>query len=248
MNIATIEIVSNSARCVVGHSWRGDVADAAEPYDGFNVCHYTGDAAEHIAACREALGRYFGLGASDFIIPRQVHGTDIAVIEDKDFDHRMLECVDAVICTVPGLIIGVNTADCIPVILRDEEAGIVAAVHAGWRGAVAGIAEKCVGRMNELGAKQIKAYIGAGICRDCFEVGEEVAERFPDSFVIRHPEKKPHVNLPAYVADRLRASGVTDIVQTADCTRHMTKRYFSARALGIASGRNFTFALLRSST
>lgn len=243
-----ITIVRQTCRCVVGHCWRGDIADAAKPYDGFNVCHYTGDAAEHIATCRAALGRHFDVKVENIIIPRQVHGTKIAVIQDNDFDHRMLESVDAVICIVPGLIIGVNTADCIPVILCDEEAGIIAAVHAGWRGAVAGIVEKCVDMMNKLGAKQISAYIGAGICRDCFEVGEEVAERFPDSFVIRRHGEKPHIDLPAFVADCLRSSGITDITKTVDCTRHLPNRYFSARALGIASGRNFTFTLLRKPT
>lgn len=240
-----IDIIYSSDRCIVGQSWRGGIADAGMPYEGFNVCHYTGDSNEHIADCRKALGRHFGIEADNVVVPRQVHGTEIAVVDTFDFDRCTLEGIDAVISSSPGLIIGVNTADCIPIILWDEEIGIIAAIHAGWRGAIAGIVEKSVGKMLGLGAKAISAYIGVGICSDCFEVGEEVAERFSARFVVRRSGEKPHVDLPAYVAHALRSAGVANIIQSTDCTRHMSDRYFSARALGIASGRNFTFAMLK---
>lgn len=229
---------------VVGATWRGSGAVADAAYDGFSLCHYTGDSAEHSSGCRAALADRFGVGPERVVVPGQVHGTAIATITSADFDPATIEGVDAVITTVPKLIVGVNTADCIPVVLVDDRAGMVAAVHAGWRGAVAGIAGLTVEAMRRLGAGELTAVIGAGICSRCFEVGPEVSEQFPQRFVTQNPGERPHVDLLGYVAHELINSGITDIINTGWCTRCNPERFFSARALGIASGRNYTFAML----
>lgn len=241
-----VNIFYQSDRAAIGETWRGNIANPSDPYAGFSLCHYTGDDPAHMSACLRSLADCFGITPDDVIVPRQVHGTEIAVITSEDnFSRDITDGADAVICTVNGKIIGVNTADCIPVILIDEETGIIAAVHAGWRGAVAGIAGMTAFEMHSLGAREITAFIGSGICCNCFEVGEEVASRFPERFVVRRPGQKPHVDLPAFVADDLRRSGVADVNMIGKCTRCNPGLYFSARAIGIASGRNYTFALLK---
>lgn len=240
-----VNIFYQSDKAVFGETWRGNGAVATEPYSGFNLCHYTGDDPGHIALCLHWLADDFGISINNIVVPRQVHGTNIAVIaHGTDFSRDMIENSDAVICSSPDLLIGVNTADCIPVIIIDEDAGMIAAVHAGWRGAAAGIVQKTAAKMMALGAHSLCAYIGSGICCDCFEVGDEVAGRFPESFVRRSTGTKPHVDLSGYVAACLKDAGVGHIEMPGKCTRCNSLQYFSARATGISSGRNFTFAML----
>ncbi len=241
-----VTILQQTEKTIVGATWRGIEANDADPYTGFSVCHYTGDEPSHYQWCRQQLASLFGLSSESVIVPRQIHGTNVAVIDSVDFERTEVENVDAVIVTVPRLIVGVCTADCIPVIITCEEPTIVAAVHAGWRGAVAGIVEKTVEIMRRHGARDLCAVIGAGIGVCCFEVGDEVASQFPEEFVDRSFGERPHVDLKGYVASCLRNSGVTSIADIEECTRCAPDRYFSARAQGINSGRNYTFAMIKS--
>lgn len=239
-----VAILRHTAVSVVGATWRGLDVNPKSPYDGFSLCHYTGDDDMHVRDCRNALTAAFGIPAENIVVPRQIHGTGTAVITSAKFNAADIEGADAVVTTVPKLIVGVNTADCVPVVLADDSARIVAAVHAGWRGAVAGVVQNALDTMCSLGARQITAVIGAGICRDCFEVGPEVASQFPAEFVSSVPGARPHVDLPGYVANILHNYGITELTATGECTRCNPARYFSARALGTASGRNYTFAML----
>ncbi|MDE6188167.1 MAG: polyphenol oxidase family protein, partial [Duncaniella sp.] len=182
-------------------------------YGGFNICHYTGDSASHVADCRRNLAEALGVDADRIIVPRQTHSVNVAVIDSFPPVDMALEGVDGVVSILNKVVIGVSTADCVPVILVDEIAGVVAALHAGWRGAVGGIVRECVSRRMETGAApdRIMAYIGPSICVDCFEVGEEVAEKFPEECVVRYDDgRRPHVDLPRYVALMLEHEGIKD--------------------------------------
>lgn len=242
--MSAVEILYESPELVAGCTNRGSVDDRRSPYAGFNVCGYTGDTPEHVDDCVKYMSKIFGIKPEHIIIPRQVHGTEVAVVESVPADAARLEGIDAVVTTVRGLMVGVSTADCIPVLLFDEQAGIVAAAHAGWRGAVAGVVERTVDTMRSLGAADIKGIIGTGICCRCFEVGPEVSERFPVEFVSDTYGSKPHVDLPGYIASVIEKCNVDIIGRHSSCTRCMPQRYFSARALGIKSGRNYTFVML----
>ena len=131
-----------------------------------------------------------------------------------------------------------------PVVFNDPVAGVIGVAHAGWRGALGGITDAAIEAMVAAGATphDIRAAMGPCICVSCFEVGEEVASLFPEEVVVRDGVK-PHVDLPRYVRNRLLASGLTDanIAMPRACTKCQPHRYFSARNLGIASGRVFTF-------
>ena len=119
--------------------------------------------------------------------PRQVHGTDIAVIREEDVEQNRQEggviipATDGVITNVKNVLLTSVHADCLPVYLYDPDAGAIGLVHAGWRGAVAGIVPKAIEKMHdEFGAKADSTilHIGPGISRCCFEVGGEVAAEF----------------------------------------------------------------------
>lgn len=225
---------------------RGEVS--ASPYSGFNICHYTGDSQESVDRCRARLEHCAGLMPGAIIVPRQTHSVNCRVIDSFPVEKSDIENVDALVTTLHGVAIGVSTADCVPVLLADTVNGVIAAAHAGWRGAVGGIVDVTLSRMVALGAepRYIKAVMGPCICRDCFEVGEEVAGQFPDDCVVREEGCKPHVDLPAYVASRLIAGGVSpmSIAMPSACTKCDSDRYFSARALGINSGRNFSMIVM----
>lgn len=235
--------------CVMSTS-RGEPTAASSPYGEFNLCHYTGDSPAHVAQCRRLLAEALGIGEDRIVVPRQVHSAEVAVIESLPVGEGALEGVDAVVTKLTKVAVGVSTADCVPVIVADADAGIVAAIHAGWRGAVGGVVGNTLRVMTGLGADtgRMRAYIGPAICVGCFEVGEEVASRFPESCVVRFSDgRRPHVDLPAYVALELRRGGVSEeniepFTQDS-CTRCHPLRYFSARASGVESGRNFTFVM-----
>lgn len=230
------------------YTLRGSIADSASPYDGFNVCHYTGDSEEHVAACRGLLCGRFGVQSARLIVPRQTHSVRVGIIDTIPVDSRRIEDVDALVSSLDDIIIGVSTADCVPVVFADSHAGVVGVAHAGWRGALGGIVRNTLEAMVNLGAdlSAIKVAIGPSICVDCFEVGEEVASRFPLECVERRNGwERPHVNLQRYVTGNLvqagvREENVTPFVREV-CTKCHPEKYFSARYLGVGSGRVFTF-------
>ena len=114
----------------------------------------------------------------------QVHGSRIAVIDRPDLTREDLEGYDAFICKLPGVAIGVRTADCVPILLYDPVRRAIAAVHSGWKGTMLKIAKKTIALMeSDFGCKpsDLRAIIGPAIGPDSFQVGEEVVEKFRDA-------------------------------------------------------------------
>lgn len=223
-------------------------------YSDFNICHYTGDTAEHVEQCRQKLCATLGISRERLIVPRQTHSTNVATLTTLP-DGEIAD-TDAIVTTMEGVAIGVNTADCVPIVLADTEARVIAVIHAGWKGAARHIVTKTIEAMIKAGAKasQITAAMGPCICHDCFEVGDEVVEQFRinghdiDRNSRRHPSTgKYHIDLPRVCRDELIAAGIssTAIKMPQACTRCNPHRYFSARRLGINSGRIFTAIAIR---
>lgn len=228
---------------------RGPEANSSNPYSGFNACHYTGDSPEHVAASRAELSRFLGLPQEHIIIPRQNHSDRVAIIDRLPVNPEAIENVDALVTALPGIALCINTADCVPVLLSDPEASVTAAAHCGWRGIVNHLLPNVIEAMVHLGADplHIHAAMGPSICTKCFEVGPEVADRFRHTFpqasgIVIDGGPKPHINLGAAVAERLRMLGLplSNISRPRDCSRCNPSTYFSARALGISSGRTLT--------
>ena len=229
-------------------------------YGQFNINRYCGDKTETIAQNRQALCQLLQIDNRCLLMPHQVHLTEIATI-DSDFlglddDERLqrLEGVDAIMTDRACVCVGVSTADCIPVLLYDGVHHAVCAIHAGWRGTVSRIVEKAVKAMTETYGSQpddIQAQIGPGISLDSFEVGDEVYDAFAqagfDMTTISQRQAKWHIDLPTCNKLQLMTMGVkSERISVSDiCTYKTPDTFFSARRLGINSGRIFTAIMMK---
>ena len=239
-------------------------------YGQFNINRFCGDDAAAIRQNRQALCQLLQITDDRLLMPHQVHLTNVAAINEA-FLHlsvaerqEQLEGIDAMMTDIPQICIGVSTADCIPVLLYDIQHHAVCAVHAGWRGTVSRIIEVAIDQMVQrygTHPSYLIAQIGPGISLDSFEVGDEVYDAFAVAgfdmtAISEHRQKshngqslmKWHINLPECNRRQLIAKGVdTDNIQIANiCTFQQCDTYFSARRLGINSGRIFTAIMIKS--
>ena len=221
-------------------------------YAAFNINGYCGDDEVNIAANKVALCGLLGIDSNRLVMPHQVHDCVVRRIDGPQ--QGVIEGVDAVMTDVPQLCIGVSTADCIPVLLYDSTHRAVSAVHAGWRGTVLRIVQKAVEAMhNAYGTApaDLQAVIGPGISLDSFEVGDEVYDQFLsagfDMQPISRRDAKWHIDLPMCNRLQLMEAGIpsNNIQMTNICTYQQYDRYFSARRLGIQSGRIYTGILIK---
>jgi len=199
---------------------------------------------------RRAMDRLF-LPPDRLVTCQQVHGSEV-VMADHVWPHADRPRADAMVTRVAGIALGILTADCVPVLFADAEAGIIAAAHAGWRGAVGGVLEATVAAMQRAGGRpdRIAAGIGPCIGRDSYEVGPE----FPAPFLAQGPENAAFFrdasrpghylfDLSGYVADRLRALGIGRIEASNDDTAAEPDRFFSYRRTCLAGKQQFGHAL-----
>jgi YfiH family protein len=181
--------------------------------------------------------------AADAILPGaplasvyQIH-SPTAVIVTEAMPHADRPRADALVTDRPGLLLGIVTADCAPILLADAEAGVVGAAHAGWRGAMAGVTDQAIAAMISLGARveRISAAVGPCLARASFEVGHEFPEPLlnddPDNerFFSEGPNGKPHFDLEAYIVARLAAAGIRRIEAVGLDTYALEDRYYSYR-------------------
>ena len=228
-------------------------------YAALNINRYCGDNEEDIRKNREALCETLGISDDRLVMPHQVHLTKVATIDEQLLSlnsterQEALEGFDALMTNLRGVCIGVSTADCIPILLYDVEKQAVSAIHAGWRGTVGRIVEKAVEAMREAYGTQpqhLVAQIGPGIHMDSFEVGDEVYAAFGqagfDMAKISCKKQKSHIDLPMCNFLQLTAAGVpaNQISVSQICTFKQHDTYFSARRLGINSGRIYTAIML----
>jgi polyphenol oxidase len=167
----------------------------------------------------------------------QIHSPQVAVA-DGPWPREARPRADAIVTRTPGLAIGVTTADCGPILLADPRARVAGAAHAGWRGALAGIAEATIEAMERLGADRgrIHAALGPMIRQDNYEVGSDLIARFAaedsasDRF-FRSAERSGHAmfDLAGYVGSRLRRAGIRQIEDLGFCTYADPARFFSFR-------------------
>jgi hypothetical protein len=201
------------------------------PYASLNLGLWTDDDPKAVAENRRRAG-----DGRPLAYGRQVHGT---VVERAQGPTGTPREADGQATNVPGLATMVLTADCLPVAVAGS--GAVAMLHAGWRGLADGILEEGVRAVRELAAGDgpLHAAIGPGAGRCCYEVGPEVAERFPAW--ARHGR---NIDLKAVAVDRLRSAGVAEIVDVGRCTICEPDVFFSHRASGGNTGRQAGLAWL----
>ena len=146
-----------------------------------NVGLRSGDAPERVAANRARAAAALDLAPDRLATARQVHGTT-ALVVDAPWDNGPAPEADALVTRRPGLLLGVLSADCGPLLLADPAAGVVAAAHAGWKGALGGVVEATVATMVRLGADpaRITGTLGPCIAQSSYEVGQEFVTRFAE--------------------------------------------------------------------
>jgi YfiH family protein len=215
----------------------GGVSDF--PENSLNLAGYDEDSAENIAENRR---RFLNAFDGDFTLAScwQIHSADVRVVKDledaKDGDHKM----DALVSDVRGILLGVKTADCVPVLLGDPKTGAFAAVHAGWRGTVQSIALKAIDKMRAVfgtNSMDLIAAIGPAATCQNYEVGQDVidefGEKFPDSAHLFTPTKAHHALIDLHTANKeqlVRTGVLPENISVAPlCTMERNDLFFSYR-------------------
>lgn len=214
-------------------------------YASMNLGVTWGDEPEAVQENLRRLAQAAGFAPEQLVRVRQVHGATILAAHEVDATSE----ADAIWRhrEHPGQhVVGVMTADCVPLLLVDRRARVCAAVHSGWRGTVAGIGAQTVALLHDqagIDPADLLAAIGPCIEVDAFEVGPEVAEQFDPAFVLRRPDRKPHVDLVAAVRAQLEHAGVPrqQIERVGACTHANPDLHFSYRREGGQQGQHLAF-------
>ncbi|WP_460108976.1 peptidoglycan editing factor PgeF [Streptomyces sp. YKOK-J1] len=202
---------------------------SAAPYEELNLGGAVGDDPGSVRANRELAAESLGFGADAVVWMNQVHGADVAVV-DAPWGGKPVPEVDAVVTARRGIALAVLTADCVPVLLADPVAGVVAAAHAGRPGMIKGVVPAAVRAMVELGAEaeRITARTGPAVCGRCYEVPEEMRAEVAAVEPAAHAETSwgtPAVDVSAGVHAQLERLGVRDSAQSPVCTLESGDHY-----------------------
>jgi polyphenol oxidase len=195
---------------------------SSPPFDTFNLGDHVGDDPAAVAANRKRLSAALGLGQDAVVWMNQVHGDHVAVV-DRPLEAAPVDKTDALVTTTPRLALAVVSADCVPVLMGDARAGVVAAVHAGRVGAQNGVVARTVEAMLRLGAQagDISALLGPAVSGRNYEVPEEMAAAVEASLPGSRTTTSvgtPGLDLRAGIARQLTALGVRAIDIDPRCT------------------------------
>ena len=219
-------------------------------YESLNAGFGSDDDASHVTENRRRIASDMGVTVDRLLTAYQVHSAD-AVMVDKPFTGERPK-VDALVTRCPSLATTILSADCAPILFADPSARIVAAAHAGWKGAIGGIIEATIEKMCKLGASKtrIVAAIGPCIAQASYEVGPEFVATFTDAdsanqrFFIPGDNDRSYFDLKRYCAARLRSAGVGAIDVLPHDTCSLTHDFFSNRRRNQAGepdyGRNLS--------
>lgn len=166
----------------------------------------------------------------------QVHKTEVKEVKKAG----LYEDTDGFVTVQKNLTLAIQVADCAAVLFGDAENKVIGAAHAGWRGAVGEIVPKTIRKMLKLGAQlsEISVFVSPCISAHNFEVGEEVAELFPDAFVERTNFTKPHVNLKAFIRHQLVSEGIaSNRIEIEESCTLINPNFYSYRRQKEKSGR-----------
>ncbi|MBY0308166.1 MAG: peptidoglycan editing factor PgeF, partial [Phycisphaerales bacterium] len=203
------------------------------------------DPPENIARNYRRLLGVTGASGRRLVEVHQVHGGGVDVVtRERPRGEGPDPRADAIVTDDPGVVLAVRTADCLPALLASEDGRIVGALHAGWRGVIAGVVQNTLAAMAELGATGVVAAVGPCISGEAFEVGEEVSAELERVFrpetvvVLRRPGwPKPHVDLKRAVFLQLAAAGAAGAQVLPNCTVGEPGLFFSHRRDGGRTGR-----------
>jgi len=219
---------------------RGGVSDGI--YASLNCGLGSKDDQDAVIENRSRALRNAGLDPTSLSTAYQVHSAKVAIV-DEDWNETQRPQVDGLVTKMRGKSLGILTADCVPVLFADPEAGIVGAAHAGWKGAIGGVLQETVATMEKLGADRtrIQAGIGPAIAQKSYEVGPE----FPQAFIDRDRANARFFStssrcrhfmfdLVGFVAQELNALGLAGVVVAGNDTCAETQDFFSYRRTTLA--------------
>lgn len=231
---------------------------SSPPYDTLNLGYLTKEIAPDnntdVAENFRRLRRVVGLERYMRVQVRQVHGAGVYTATVRPQRLRDAPPADAIIGDVRGTMLTIRTADCVPLLLGSRDGRVVAAVHAGWRGIIAGVVDAAIQAMRGRFAvepSELIAAIGPCIGVEAFEVGEEVAAEFDRAVLAAAVDRKgrarPHINLSAAVAMQLARCGLDEanIEQAGRCTSENREEFFSHRRDRGVTGRMAAVAAVR---
>ena len=207
---------------------------SAAPYDGLNLGDHVEDDPKAVAENRRSLAAAFHLEPSRLAFMHQVHGADVAVLDDPPGPEDPVPTADALVTRAPGLALVVLVADCVPVLLAARRSDVIAVAHAGRRGVEAGVVPATVAAMSALGARpdRMVAVVGPAICAGCYEVSGELAEQVVAAEPATRATSRagtPALDLRAGVVAQLVAAGVETVEVDPWCTAESDDLYSHRR-------------------
>jgi polyphenol oxidase len=218
-----------------------------------NMSYMVGGDPEQVRTNRRAWADAIGYHADRLVLGRQVHQTTVVAVGESDAGsgadsvETAVRRVDGLMTSTPGLPIGVMAADCVPILIHDRQRQVIAAVHAGWRGTVDGIAHQAIealGAHYGTSAADVSICLGPAICHDCYQVGDEVVERWTSSpfangtRALSLTDDGFHFDLREANRQQFVHAGVlNDSIEISPvCTRCANGSMFSYRGLGPRTG------------
>ena len=203
-------------------------------YSSLNFNHRGEDKPENLRYNYNIVGAYYGLAGSRVMRLRQEHTADVVYVE-RPSQYQVI--ADAAVTDKRGIVLGITTADCIPVLMGDFKNGVIGAAHAGWRGALGGVVENTLKKMMEYGAKLENIAVATGPClqRKDFEVRDDMRDLFMaqsaenEQFFTPLDDGKYLCDLESYVKHRLELFGVKNVSVSGINTYDDDKHYFSYR-------------------
>jgi YfiH family protein len=210
---------------------------SAGVYASLNGGLGSNDTAANVTENRARMAASLGVEPDRLLTAFQIHSPDVAIAETP-WPPNARPRADAIVTRTPGLAIGVSTADCGPILLADPKARVIGAAHAGWRGALSGVAEAAIAAMEKLGAERarIRAALGPMIRQNNYEVGPDLIARFgaedgASARFFKPAARDGHAlfDLAGYIGARLSRAGIEQIEDIGHCTYADAARFFSFR-------------------
>ena len=211
----------------------GGVSDGI--YASLNCGYGSNDDLEKVTENRRRVAEKMGGGTPCTV--HQTHSPDAVIVSDV-WEYKDAPKADALVTNKTGIILGILTADCLPILFADGKNGVIAAAHSGWKGAITGVIENTIDKMQQVGAEipGICASIGPAISQKSYEVGAEFLARFVEHdagnerFFIKSPQDNHYMfDLPGYATHRLKKAGISQINIIAQDTYFNDNEFFSYR-------------------
>lgn len=232
----TLEIITADSLAPLRHGFFTRCGGTSSGiFNSLNCGYGSSDQNEAVTTNRARVAQAMQVKPENLITVTQVHSTDVHVVTSEPAPAPPR--ADAMVCATPGMALGILTADCQPVLFADQQAGVIGAAHAGWKGALFGVLEATLDEMVALGAtrRHICAVIGPTIGQRAYEVGAE----FRDTFLSKDPDNsrffengrdgKYQFDLPSFGLHRLRNAEIDNARWTGHCTYSSPEQFFSYR-------------------